>query len=275
MTRLSLGYSPCPNDSFIFYALANKKLDSAIAWDIRLADVEALNRMAMSATLDVSKISYHAFGYFADEYIMLRAGGALGKGVGPLIVSRAGIGSLKDKTVAIPGKLTTANLLLQISQDDKIKTQELRYDRIMPAVASGQLDAGLIIHESRFTYQEYGLKKQLDLGEWWEAETDLPLPLGGIMARRKLGKELLNKINREIVTSIEYAYKNRAEAQPYISENADEIDEEVMQKHIDLYVNEYSLDVKDDGQKAVELLLARAQSKGLIKPLSKPLFFPD
>jgi len=270
--KLSLGYSPCPNDSFIFYAIKAKKVAKDIAWDIQLHDVEALNQLAKKSYLDISKISYHAFGYFVDDYIMLRSGGALGKGVGPLIVSKDKLSSLKNKLVAIPGELTTANLLLQISQNTPFKTIELRYDKIMPAVARAELDAGLIIHESRFTYSNYGLSQFIDLGEWWERETDLPLPLGGIMAKRSLGDELLTKIDSGLKASIDYAYKHRAEAQPYISKHADEMSEEVMQKHIDLYVNEYSKDVGLLGQAAVKELLARARSKGLTKLTDKPLF---
>ena len=187
---LSLGYSPCPNDCFIFYALAHGKVRSDMGWHIRLEDVEALNRMAMQGALDVSKISYHTYGHLTGDYVMLRSGGALGDGVGPLIVTREVLGNLEGKRVATPGGLTTANLLLKLSQPD-VETVERRYDRIMPAVAAGEVDAGLIIHESRFVYPRYGLHKYLDLGEWWREETGQLLPLGGIMAKRSLGEEVL------------------------------------------------------------------------------------
>ena len=270
--KITLGYSPCPNDSFIFYALAANKVAKDIAWDIKLLDVEALNQLAKTNSLDLSKISYHAYGHFAKDYIMLSAGGALGKGVGPLIVSKANLDSLANKTIAIPGELTTANLLLELSQDSDYKTIVLRYDKIMPAVASGQVDAGLIIHESRFTFGEYGLKQYIDLGDWWETETGHLLPLGGIMAKRELGHKLLSKINTALKESIAYSYKYRSQAQPYIAEHATEMSEEVMQKHIDLYVNDYSVDIGQDGKNAVKELFARAQSRGLMPKINLPLF---
>lgn len=274
--KLSLAYSPCPNDCFIFYALAHGKVVPDIDWDIRLEDVEALNQLAQQGALEVSKISYHAYGHLLDDYVMLRSGGALGNGVGPLIVSKEPLTSLSGKRVAIPGGLTTANLLLRLSQPDDIDICELRYDRIMPAVAADEVDAGLIIHESRFTYPDYGLQKFLDVGEWWENETGLPLPLGGIIAKRELGAETLTSIAEAIRQSLRYAYANRAEAQPYIAAHAQEMSEEVMQKHIDLYVNNYSFDVADEGEKAVVELLGRARARGFMPHSTKSIFHtPD
>jgi 1,4-dihydroxy-6-naphthoate synthase len=269
--HLSLGYSPCPNDCFIFYALAHGKAAPALSWGIRLEDVEALNQFARQGSLDVTKVSYHAYGHIRNDYVMLRSGGALGVGVGPLIVTRDGLQSLSRKRVAIPGGLTTANLLLRLSQPDDVQTVELRYDQIMPAVANGQVDAGLIIHESRFTYSLYGLQKHLDLGEWWHAKTSLPLPLGGIAAKRSLGHDLLLRVEAAIRESLEYAYAHRAEVQPYIAAHAQEMSERVMQQHIDLYVNAYSLDV-GEGEKAVEVLLEQAQARGFISESSQPVF---
>ena len=269
---LSLGYSPCPNDCFIFYALAHEKVPSELSWQVRLEDVEALNQLARQGALDVTKISYHAYGHLTDDYIMLRSGGALGNGVGPLIVTKEPLAELSGKRVAIPGGLTTANLLLKLSQPDNVDIVELRYDKIMPAVAAGEVDAGLIIHESRFTYTNYGLKKHLDLGEWWEKETGLPLPLGGIMARRSLGEERLAHIQEVIRTSLRYSTAHRAEAQPYIAAHAQEMSAEVMKQHINLYVNDYSLDVGETGERAVRTLLRRASEKGLLPELNEPLF---
>ena len=269
---LTLGYSPCPNDCLIFYALAHEKVFSERPWQVRLEDVEALNQLARKSALDVTKISYHAYGYFTDDYVMLRSGGALGNGVGPLIVTKEPLDALSGKCVAIPGGLTTANLLLKLSQPDDIKVIELRYDKIMPAVAAGEVDAGLIIHESRFTYANYGLQKHLDLGEWWEKETDLPLPLGGIMAQRSLGEEKLAHIQEVIRASLRYGYAHRAEAQPYIAAHAQEMSVEVTQQHIDLYVNGYSLDVGKTGERAVRTLLGRASERGLLPELKEPLF---
>ena len=271
-TALTLGYSPCPNDCFIFYALAHKKVPSERPWQVRLEDVEALNQLARKSALDVTKISYHAYGHLTDDYVMLRSGGALGNGVGPLIVTKEPLDALSGKRVAIPGGLTTANLLLKLSQPENVEIRELRYDKIMPAVAAGEVDAGLIIHESRFTYANHGLQKHLDLGEWWEKETGLPLPLGGIMARRSLGEERLAHIQEVIRTSLRYSTAHRAEAQPYIAAHAQEMSAEVMKQHINLYVNDYSLDVGETGERAVRTLLRRASEKGLLPELNEPLF---
>jgi 1,4-dihydroxy-6-naphthoate synthase len=270
--NLSLGYSPCPNDCFIFYALAHGKVWPEVHWGLHLADVEALNQMARRGQLDVTKISYHAYGHMLENYLMLRSGGALGKGVGPLIVTKGKLSSLSGKRVAMPGGLTTANLLLKLSQPDDIRPLELRYDRIMPAVAAGEADAGLIIHESRFTYPRYGLSKHLDLGEWWEEQTGLPLPLGGIMAKRALGVEALGKLQDALRESLRYAYAHRAAAQPYISAHAQEMDEAVMQQHIDLYVNDYSYDVGEVGEKAVLELLKRGRARGLLPESARNIF---
>ena len=272
MMTLSLGYSPCPNDCFIFYALAHGKVAPDMRFEITLDDVEALNQLAKKSALDLTKISYHAYGHLTPDYVMLRAGGALGKGVGPLIVTKNALNSLSQKRVAIPGGLTTANLLLRLSQPDDIEICELRYDQIMPAVVSGEVDAGLIIHESRFTFESYGLKKYLDVGEWWENETGHLLPLGGIMAKRSLGEKTLADLNDAIKESLNYAYKNREEAQPYIASHAQEMSEGVMQKHIELYVNQYSFDVEAEGEAAVHELFTRAQARGFIPEISKQLF---
>jgi len=269
---LSLGYSPCPNDCFIFYALAHRKVAPELDWQVRLEDVEALNQLARRGALDVSKISYHAFGHFTEEYVMLRSGGALGRGVGPLIVTKDALSSLAGRRVAIPGGLTTANLLLKLSQGDDLELHELRYDLVMPAVAKGEVDAGLIIHESRFTYPQYGLREHLDLGRWWEAETGLPLPLGGIMAKRSLGEAVLTRVEEAIRESLRYAYAHREEAAPYIAAHAQEMSEGVRQQHIDLYVNDFSSDVGEVGERAVRELLGRARDRGLVPAASAPLF---
>ncbi len=270
--NLSLGYSPCPNDCFIFYALAHGKVSPDVTWQIRLEDVESLNQLAKQNVLDVSKISYHAYAHLMNDYVMLPAGGALGKGVGPLIVTKEKLETLSNKRVAIPGGLTTANLLLKLSQPDDIETITLRYDQIMPAVAKGEVDAGLIIHESRFTYPDYGLKNFLDVGEWWESSTGHLLPLGGIIAKRSLGEEVLQRINQAIKESLEYAYAHPSETKPYVAQYAQEMSEEVRQKHIDLYVNEYSLGVGKVGKAAVIELFKRAEERGLIPRIDKEVF---
>jgi 1,4-dihydroxy-6-naphthoate synthase len=270
--NLSLGYSPCPNDCFIFYALAHNEVDGDFDWQIRLEDVEALNQLAKQNVLDVSKISYHAYAHLMKDYVMLPSGGALGKGVGPLIVTKERLETLSYKRVAIPGGLTTANLLLKLSQPDDINIVTLRYDQIMPAVANGDVDAGLIIHESRFTYPNYGLKKFLDVGEWWESTTGHLLPLGGIIAKRSLGEKTLHLINKVINESLEYAYLHPKETKPYVAQYAQEMSEEVRQKHIDLYVNEYSLDIGEAGKAAVLELFKRAGERGFIPKVDKGIF---
>lgn len=272
---LSLGYSPCPNDCLIFYALAHRRVAPELGLTVRLDDVEALNQLAMKGTLDVTKLSYHAAFLVTSTYAMLRSGGALGHGVGPLIVTRTPLSSLAGRRVATPGGLTTANLLLKLSQPDTIKLETMRYDQIMPAVAAGQVDAGLIIHESRFTYARYGLVAHQDLGAWWEAETGLPLPLGGIMARRSLGPALLERLDDAIRASLTYGLSHRAEAQPYIAAHAQEMDEVVMQQHIELYVNDYSHDVGERGKAAVMMLRQLGQARGLLPADTTPLFWDD
>ena len=269
---MQLGYSPCPNDCFIFYGLAHGKVAPELNAEVRLEDVETLNQLARNGTLPISKISYHAFFHLTEQYIMLRSGGALGFGVGPLIVSKKPLDTLSGRRIAIPGGLTTANLLLKLSQPDEVELLTLRYDQIMPAVAAGEVDAGLIIHESRFTYPDYGLVKHLDLGAWWEGETGLPLPLGGIMAKRSLGNAKLQELDTAVRESLRYGYAHRAEAQPYIAAHAQELSERVMQQHIDLYVNELSFDVGDTGERAVAELYGRARARGLVPEAHEPLF---
>jgi len=278
MRTLRLGYSPCPNDAFIFYALAHGLADDArepgVRFDIALDDVEALNRAADRGELDVAKISYHAYGYLADRYVMLRAGGALGRGVGPLIVTREPLDDLAGKSIAIPGGRTTANLLLRLSQPSA-RLLAMRYDRIMPAVAAGEVDAGLIIHESRFTYPDHGLHCFLDLGAWWEETTGELVPLGGIVARRDLGSDLLRRLQAMLRASLTFAWKNPGATRAYVAEHAQEMDATVRQRHIDLYVNRYSMDVGADGVRAAETLLGRAVEQGLFPRPREPLFLPD
>jgi 1,4-dihydroxy-6-naphthoate synthase len=266
-----LGYSFCPNDTFIFYALTHGRIPGMPVHE-QLEDVETLNQWALAGTLEMTKISYHAYAHVRDRYVALRSGGALGRGVGPLIVAREPLESLVGKTVAIPGSMTTAALVLTLSQPKGVKTRVMRYDHIMPAIERGEVDAGLIIHESRFTFAQHGLVKLLDLGEWWEGETGLPLPLGAILARRDLGPETLRELDAAVRSSLEYAYAHPSEPKAYIRQHALEMDEAVMQAHIDLYVNEFSIDVGVEGERAVRELFARAEKRGLIPASSLPLF---
>jgi 1,4-dihydroxy-6-naphthoate synthase len=266
---MQLGYSFCPNDTFIFYALTHGKIPLLEPVTEMLEDVETLNQWAKGARLELTKISYHAYAHVADKYIALRSGGALGRGVGPLLVSKKPLEQVK--TVASPGALTTAQLLLKLAQP-QLETVFMRYDQIMPAVQNGQVDAGLIIHESRFTYAQHGLTKLLDLGEWWERQTGLPIPLGAILARRDLPLTTLQQLNTAVRASLEYAYAHPLEPKAYIKQHALEMEESVMQAHIDLYVNEFSLDVGTDGEKAVQMLFAKAAEAGLIEAPKLPLF---
>jgi len=276
---LSLGYSPCPNDTFIFYALVHGKIDTAgIAYKEILEDVETLNQMARQARLDITKVSFHAFGHLRDMYCLLRSGSALGKGCGPLVVARDeyAMQDLRGKTIAIPGELTTAFLLLQVFDPElKQKVRVMPFHRIINAVKDGEADAGLIIHESRFTYQQEGLKQVLDLGAWWEQETGLPIPLGCIIARRGLGRELVQKTDALIRKSLEYAFSRREETKAYIKRHAQELDDSVIEQHISLYVNDYSLDIGDEGLHAIEELFRRATEQDIIPKSSQPLFLAE
>ena len=270
--RLTIGYSPCPNDCFIFYALAHGKIDFEPV-EVHLADVEELNQLARRGELPVTKLSYHAFGHLTGDYVMLPSGGALGRGVGPLIVTREPLPDLCGRTVAMPGGLTTANMLLRLSQPDGIDYREMRYDRIMPAVEAGEVDAGLIIHESRFTYEEHGLLKHLDLGEWWEGVTGKLLPLGGIAAHRSLGADRLADLDRAIRASLDYAYRHPQEVAPYVAEHAQEMSAPVRQQHIDLYVNRYSRDLGEEGREAVAEFFRRGSDRGIVPAVPADAIF--
>ena len=271
---LRLGYSPCPNDTFIFYALMHGRIPlPGFSISEELADVETLNRRALAGELDLTKVSYHAFGHLRDDYALLRSGGALGRGCGPLVVARqaTSLEELRGSLIAIPGELTTANLLLQLHGAGYERLQVLPFDRIVAAVASGSVAAGLIIHESRFTFAEHGLVAVTDLGAWWEELTGLPIPLGGILARRTLGREVIEEVERAINASVRYAFAHPEEARAYIRAHAQELDDAVIDQHIALYVNHFSLDLGEEGFAAVHELLNRATAAGIIPPSSLPL----
>ncbi len=275
MQKLTLGYSPCPNDTFIFYALIHSKIPcEGVEFIEQLEDVETLNQLALKSQLDLTKISYHALGHLREEYVLLRSGGALGRGCGPLVIANeeTSMEKLQGKKIAIPGQLTTANLLLQLYSAGYEELLILPFDQIMTAVKQGQADAGVIIHESRFTYQQHGLHQVLDLGQWWEEESGYPIPLGGILAKRSLGNDLINKIDRALRKSIEYAYANPDEPQSYIKQHSQELEDDVVRSHIGLYVNNFSLDLGDEGIKAVTCLLRRAEERGIIPTCELPLF---
>jgi 1,4-dihydroxy-6-naphthoate synthase len=273
-TTLTIGYSPCPNDTFIFYALIHGKVTvPGITFREQLEDVETLNRMALENRLDLTKISYHALGHLRESYALLRSGGALGRGCGPLIVARPGtmLADLKHGTIAIPGKLTTAYLLLRLFDPSIENVEVMTFDRIMDAVSGGAVTAGLIIHESRFTYPLYKLEKLLDLGAWWEQHSALPIPLGGILGRRSLGRDLLLRIEAGIRESVRYAYAHRSEVMGYCGMHSQEMDPAVMKSHIDLYVNDFSLDLGQEGLAAVHRLFYEAEDRGIFPSSDKPL----
>lgn len=255
--KFTIGFSPCPNDTFIFDALVNKKIDTGnIDFDVVLEDVQTLNKWAMEGKLDITKLSYGVLSLVLDNYVVLNSGSALGRGVGPLLVTKNDIASTKvnDYTVAIPGEQTTAHLLFSLAYPTAKKKLFLRYDEIENFVAEGK-GLGVIIHENRFTYQDKGLKKIIDLGDFWEKETGSAIPLGGIVIKRKIATNIQKEIDTLIKKSIEYAFKNYPELNDYIRNNAQEMSEAVMRKHIDLYVNEFSLDLGGEGETTIKKLL--------------------
>jgi 1,4-dihydroxy-6-naphthoate synthase len=274
-STLTLGFSPCPNDTFIFDALVHRRVPcDGLAFKERLEDVETLNGLALSAVLDVSKVSYHLMGRILKDYLLLRSGGALGRGCGPLLVARQPLDPtrLDGLKIALPGRYTTAALLLRLFNPGLADFVYLPFDRIMPAVADGSVAAGVIIHESRFTFASHGLTKVIDLGEWWERETGHPIPLGGIAARRDLGRETLLALERGIARSVEHAFAHPAQARPYIRAHSQEMSDEVCDAHIGLYVNNFSHGLGAEGEGAVRLLLSRAAQAGIIPPYSESLF---
>lgn len=263
---LSLAYSPCPNDTFIFYALTHGCLPGSVSFaPPHLADVESLNQAALLGTYAVSKLSFHAYGHVASEYVLLQSGSALGRGCGPLLVSKAGwegraVGEL---TIAVPGKYTTAAMLLRLFAPEAVHLVEMRFDRIMPAIVAGEVEAGVIIHESRFTYPGYGLALMADLGAWWEEETGHPIPLGGIVAKRNLGEKKIQAVEAAVRASVEWAFAHRQACLPYIGEHAQELAPEVIAAHIDLYVNNFTINLGGEGQAAVAEFLRRGRAVGL------------
>ena len=264
---LSLGFSPCPNDTFIFHALVKGIVEApGFAFRERLEDVETLNRLAGEAALDVTKVSYGAIPHLVRDYVLLRSGGALGRGCGPLVVAREPFTAeeLATKRIATPGRNTTANLLLRLYAPGAAPGIERVYSEIMPAVERGEVDAGLIIHESRFTYPRHGLVKVVDLGEWWEATTGLPIPLGGILARRALGEDVIRAIDDAIRRSVEHAFAHPESWRDYVRAHAQEMDEAVQRKHIDLYVNRFTADLGDEGMRAIHELFTRARAAGIV-----------
>ena len=271
----TLAYSPCPNDTYIFAALTNGLLEDAPRVRVHLADIEELNGAALRATYGLTKVSYGAIPYLMNDYRILRSGGALGRGCGPLVVARPGafstLRALKEARVAIPGERTTAFMLLQLALGSRPNVTQLRFDKIVDAVAAGEFDAGLIIHESRFTYQEAGLVAVADLGDWWESLCGHPIPLGAILVRNDIGDHA-SAIDEAIRASLRFSRENEAAIMPYVREHAFEMSDDVMKKHIALYVNDYSYDLGESGIAAVEELFRRAHAAGILAADATPRF---
>jgi 1,4-dihydroxy-6-naphthoate synthase len=275
---IRLGFSSCPNDTFIFDAMIHGKIDTeGIEFQLVIEDVEELNRRAFRKDLELTKISFNAFTRLASDYILLNSGAALGENCGPLIITKTPMtmDQLKDKSIAIPGVNTTANLLFSMAFPAHQQKQEMLFSSIEQAVLHGKVEAGLIIHESRFTYKQKGLFRVLDLGEYWESKTGTPTPLGGIIAKRELGIPLLQKLNRVLRRSVQFAFDNPKSGLEFIRQHAQEMSEEVMYQHIALYVNHYSLDLGVNGKMAVNTLFQKSMEAGFIDHIPTSLFVEE
>ena len=274
MKKLTLGFSPCPNDTFIFDALVNGKINTeGLEFDVHMADVEELNQMSFQGTLDITKLSYHAFLHCLDCYIMLDSGSAMGNNCGPILIKNQGAPNpIDDDLIAIPGKYTTANFLLNYAYPELQNKKEMLFSEIESVIKNGQVPAGLIIHENRFTYSDRGFEKVKDLGEYWEQNTKMPIPLGGIAIKRNLDKFLQEKVERLIRKSLEFAFENPLDSSSFVKDHAQEMDEQVMQKHINLYVNDYSLSLGEKGRAATKYMYDFLVSSKLLEASDKLLF---
>ncbi len=277
--KLTLGFSPCPNDCFIFDALIHNRIDTeGLEFETQLADVETLNTNAFAGKIDITKLSYHAYAYCTEKYVLLDSGSALGRGCGPLLISKRNIAPEEiasgKLTLAIPGKYTTANFLCGLAFPNATQKVAFVFSEIEQAVLHEQVDAGLIIHENRFTYAEKGLKKIIDLGAYWEETTGAPIPLGGIVIRRDLPLELQQKVNRVLQRSVAYAFANPNASMPYVRAHAQEMSDDVMQQHIALYVNSFSENLGQEGRNAVNLLFQKAIDNNIIPKPQHDIFLP-
>lgn len=262
---LSLGFSPCPNDTFIFDALVHQRIDTeGLDFKVAMLDVSALNDRAFRAELDVTKLSYHAYGHLTNQYALLRAGSALGRNCGPLLLAKKQLteAEILNGSVAIPGKYTTANFLLSIAYPALQNKRPMRFDEIENTILAEVTTTGLVIHENRFTYQEKGLVKLRDLGEFWEESTGFPIPLGGIMVNRNLPLEVQQKVDRVVARSVAYAFANPTASDAYVRAHAQAMDPAVMQAHIKLYVNNFSQDLGEEGIAAIHHLFAKGMAIG-------------
>jgi len=273
---LELAYSPCPNDTFIFTPWVEGRIAGAPPVVERYEDIDTLNQIALRAEPDIVKVSFHALGHLRDNYYLLRSGGALGRGCGPLVVAKTPFGAkeLAGRTIAIPGKLTTAALLVRLFapglSDANIIV--MPFDRIMPAVCDGTVDAGVIIHESRFTYRRHGLTQIVDLGEWWERETGHAIPLGGILMRRDLGDDLVRRTEKSLADSVDFAFAHTDLVWPTVRRHAQEMEDDVMRQHIALYVNDFTRNYGPGGEAAIAHLLSTAEQLGIVPRSQKPLY---
>lgn len=278
--KLTLGFSPCPNDTFIFDALIHHKIDTeGLEFEVFFDDVETLNKKVFGSELDISKISYHAYAYALENYVLLNSGSALGFGVGPLLISKNPalnfekvLNNSENLKVAIPGKYTTANFLLGLAVPNLNNKVLYSFSDIEGALLREEVDLGLIIHENRFTYQNKGLHKIIDLGDFWEERTASPIPLGGIVINRKIDLETQHKVDRVLRKSVEYAFANPKSGIDFIKLHAQEMDEAVMYKHIDLYVNQFSVDLGQEGRKAIQTLFDQALALKTIPAIHQKLF---
>jgi 1,4-dihydroxy-6-naphthoate synthase len=274
--KLSLGFSPCPNDTFMFDAMVHHKIDTeGLEFEVLKADIEELNTKAFQTAADVTKLSYFAYSFVSENYQLLNSGSAIGYNNGPLLIAKKIFlpEKIQDLKVAIPGKYTTANLLFRAEYPYTKEIREYLFSDIEIAVLSGEVDAGVIIHENRFTYEAKGLKKIADLGEVWVSKTSYPIPLGGIAIKRSLDAKIKEKVGRILKRSVEYAFRNPADSFSFVKENAQEMDEEVIRKHIDLYVNDFSIDLGIKGKLAIKAFFSTAKELGIITKLPHDIFF--
>lgn len=273
--KLTLAISTCPNDTFVFDALVHHKIDTeGLTFDLHLADVEELNRLALEASVDITKLSYHAYAYVAKDYFILNAGSALGRGNGPLFVSKKKIypDEVGDIAVAIPGKHTTAAMLLRLAFPAVKQTKEYLFSDIESAILDNEVDAGVLIHEGRFTYQKKGLQLIADLGEEWERKSNQPIPLGNIAIKRSIPSEIRAKFDRVLRRSVVFALANPKESSEFVKQHAQEMDEDVMQKHIALFVNQSTVDLGEEGKKAVQVFFDAAKEINAIPELPEQIF---
>lgn len=275
--KLKIGFSPCPNDTFMFHAMLHGEVDTeGLEFEPVIRDVEQLNQMAFKQELDITKLSYYAYAFLSEHYILLTSGSALGKNCGPLLVGknagREHLANISNLTIAIPGKYTTANFLLSLAFPQAKNKVEMNFGDIPNAVLNGEVDLGLLIHESRFTYEKMGLNKLADLGEFWESVSNAPIPLGGIAIKRSIDPEVAEKVDRVLRKSIEFAFRHPLAGIEFVREHAQEMENEVMFNHIKLYVNDFSLSLGKEGKNAVKLLMEKALKTGIVPAIKEPLF---